>query len=557
LTDTVVRPARATAPAAPAYAPVAAALPAFSGETVTVNIGSLPAGRSMTITFQATIDTPFNATQVSNQGAVSGTNFATVLTDDPDTGTLGDPTVTPVGTPPTISCPTDITANTDPGQFSASVAFTVTSTGTPAPTVDCKIGATSITSPHTFPVGTTAVQCTATNGIGSPASCSFNVTVNDNEDPTISCPANITTNTAPGSCDATVNSGTPTVNDNDPSVTVNGVRSDSQPLNAPYPKGTTTITWTATDTAGNSASCQQTVTVNDATAPVITLNGANPMTVECHTTFTDPGATATDACDASVPVNVSGSVNVNIPGTYTLTYNASDDSGNAATPKTRTVTVVDTTAPVITVNGANPMTVECHTSFTDPGAMASDSCDTSVPVSSSGSVNTNVPGTYTITYTASDDSGNAATPKTRTVIVTDTTGPVITTNGLTPSMWPANHKYKTFLVTDFVTGVSDGCNTSLGVGSVVIEKVTSDEIENGNGDGNTTDDIVIAANCKSVQLRAERDGGGNGRVYTITFRVKDSSGNTTTKTAKVVVPHNPGQTVVDSGVHYTVNGSCP
>ena len=66
----------------------------------------------------------------------------------------------------------------------------------------------------------------------------------------------------------------------------------------------------------------------------------------------------------------------------------------------------------------------------------------------------------------------------------------------------------TFGVTDFVTGVTDSCDTTLGIGSVVIEKVTSDEIENGNGDGNTLNDIVIAADCKSVQLRSEREGGG-------------------------------------------------
>ncbi|MFL6332333.1 MAG: beta strand repeat-containing protein [Pyrinomonadaceae bacterium] len=635
LTDTVVRPAREAAPAVPVSAAAPVAAPSvFSGDTFNVNIGTMPAGRSMTITFQVTIDTPFNATQVSNQGTVSGTNFSPVVTDDPSTGAFGDPTVTPVGSPATISCPANITTGTDPGQFSASVAFTVTASGQPAPTVDCKIGATSITSPHTFPVGTTAVQCTATNGIGSPASCSFNVTVNDTQTPTISCPANITTTTAANSCDASVDVGTPSVNDNDPNVAVNGTRSDAQPLNAPYPLGTTTITWTATDTAGNSASCQQTVTVNDATAPVITLNGsasmtvechtsftdpgatasdncggsvsvnvsgsvdvnspgtytlnynatdaagnhaaqvtrtvtvqdttapvitlngASSMTVECHTSFSDPGATASDSCDSSVPVTTTGSVNVNVPGTYTLHYNASDDSGNAAAEVTRTVTVVDTIAPVITVNGPNPMTVECHTTFTDPGATATDACDTNVPVTTTGSVNVNVPGPYVLTYNASDDSGNNATPKTRTVIVVDTTGPVITVNSLAPSLWPANHKYVSFNVTDFVTGVSDGCDTTLGISSVVIQKITSDETENGNGDGNTTNDIVIAPNCKSFQVRAERDGGGNGRVYSVTFAVTDSTGNVGTQTVKIVVQHNPGETPIDSGVHYTVNGSC-
>ncbi|MCA1621351.1 MAG: DUF5011 domain-containing protein [Acidobacteria bacterium] len=259
------------------------------------------------------------------------------------------------------------------------------------------------------------MQCTATNGIGSPASCSFNVTVTDNQTPTISCPANITTNTAPNSCDATVNTGTPTVTDNDPNVTVNGVRGDAAALNAPYPKGTTTITWTATDTAGNTASCQQTVTVSDATAPVVTLNGSATMTVECSTSFTDPGATATDSCDGALAVTVTGSVNTGVVNTYTLTYSATDAAGNTGTA-TRTVIVNDTTAPVVTLNGANPLTVVLGSPFVDPGATASDSCAGSLPVSVSGSVNTNVIGTYTLTYSATDASGNTGTA-TRTVNV--------------------------------------------------------------------------------------------------------------------------------------------
>jgi hypothetical protein len=123
-------------------------------------------------------------------------------------------------------------------------------------------------------------------------------------------------------------------------------------------------------------------------------------------------------------------------------------------------------------------------------------------------------------------------------------------------MWPPNHKYKTFQLTNFVTGASDSCNTSLALSDVVIEKVTSDELENSAGDGNTLNDIIIADNCKSVQLRSEREGGSNGRVYTITFKVTDASGNVGRATATVVVPHNPGEAVGNNGVNYTVNGSC-
>ena len=97
----------------------------------------------------------------------------------------------------------------------------------------------------------------------------------------------------------------------------------------------------------------------------------------------------------------------------------------------------------------------------------------------------------------------------------------------------------------------------MNLNSVVIASVSSDEPNNSDGDGNTINDIVIAPGCKSVQLVAERMGGGNGRVYTITFKVTDSSGNSTTATAKVTVPRSQnGNPAIDDGPQYTVNG-CP
>ena len=164
-------------------------------------------------------------------------------------------------------------------------------------------------------------------------------------------------------------------------------------------------------------------------------------------------------------------------------------------------------------------------------------------------------GAHTITVTATDSATNH-TDKTVTFTVVDSTAPTITLNGNVITLWSPNHQYETVQVSDLVAGASDNCDATLGLNSVYVSKVTSDETENGNGDGNTLNDIIIAADCKSVQLRSERDGGGDGRVYTITFRVSDASGNTTRATAKVVVAHNPGQTVVDSGVHYTVNSNC-
>ena len=107
-------------------------------------------------------------------------------------------------------------------------------------------------------------------------------------------------------------------------------------------------------------------------------------------------------------MTVIGSVQTNTTGSYQLKYVATDPSGNSTT-NSRTVNVVDTTPPLITLNGSNPMTVECHAAFIDPGATAQDLCAGEVAVSTNSSVNPNVPGPYTIFYIASDLSGNSAT----------------------------------------------------------------------------------------------------------------------------------------------------
>jgi len=398
------------------------------------------------------------------------------------------------------------------------------------------------------------------------------VTGDDTSPPTITAPGPVTFNTGPTStsCSVTIEDldgalGEAIAND---SCSVATVERLGVPAGNVFPVGPTTLTYTATDASGHQASATQVVTVVDNTLPVLTA-APGPVTLytgagatSCGVTVTDLDAalgtaTAHDNCAFTVTRLGLPAGNVFPVGPTTITYKVVDASGNqGATTATQIVTVVDNTPPTITLSGANPQYVECHTSYPELGATAIDNCG-DFAATPSGTVNVNVPGNYTITYDATDPAGNAATPVTRTVIVQDTIAPTITLNSYAPSMWPPNHKYKTFQVTDFVTGVTDSCDTTLGIGSVVIEKVTSDETENGNGDGNTLNDIVIAADCKSVQLRSERDGGGNGRVYTITFRVRDASGNTTTTTAQVVVQHNPGGTAVDSGVHYTVNGNCP
>ena len=142
------------------------------------------------------------------------------------------------------------------------------------------------------------------------------------------------------------------------------------------------------------------------------------------------------------------------------------------------------------------------------------------------------------------------------VTVTDDQAPTITTNDQT--LWSPDHTYSTFDASDLVTSVSDNCDPNVGISSVVIVKVSSDEPDDANADGFTINDIVIANDCKSVQLRAERKGDGNGRVYIVTLKVTDSDGNTTTATAKVTVPHaQNGNPAVDSGPSFTILSNCP
>ena len=144
-----------------------------------------------------------------------------------------------------------------------------------------------------------------------------------------------------------------------------------------------------------------------------------------HTSLRRDGSSGVCSSDRTI----SGTVDVNTAGVYTVTYSASDAAGNAATA-TRTVTVsapADTTAPVITLAGSAAVSVEVGGTYTEAGA-TSDGGET---VTISGTVDVNTAGVYTVTYSASDAAGNAATA-TRTVTVSapaDTTAPVITLAG--------------------------------------------------------------------------------------------------------------------------------
>jgi hypothetical protein len=351
-----------------------------------------------------------------------------------------------------------------------------------------------------------------------------------------------------------------------------------------------------------SAAAVANLTLIDITAPVITVNGANPATNECHMTYTDAGATVSDACAGNVSVTTNNPVNATVPGVYTVTYTADDGNGNTNTA-TRTVYVVDTTspiitysftnltliansncqavmpdvtgtnsllaedtcsstvtitqtptnnavlslgtnevvlavidnagntaystnsivvvdgtAPVITLNGANPLTVECHGVFADPGASANDNCSGGVAVTTSGGVNPNVPGSYPIEYRGIDAAGNSAT-NTRFVNVVDTAAPTVTVLGANPF---TNYAFVPFV--DPGATVADACDVSVAV--------------------NTNGTVEVATPGS----------------YTLTYIGTDASGNSATnfRTVQVIALVTPtianGQKLNDGGFELTFAG---
>jgi hypothetical protein len=120
--------------------------------------------------------------------------------------------------------------------------------------------------------------------------------------------------------------------------------------------------------------------------------------------------------------------------------------------------------------------------------------------------------------------------------VSDTTPPAIEVELDPDLLWPPNHKMNGITAEVVAT---DNC----GIVSIVLESVTSDEPDNGTGDGNTVNDIQgtqLGAADLSFQLRAERMKEGDGRVYTASYTATDGSDNEASDSDEVRVPANQG-----------------
>ncbi|MHC5060059.1 MAG: immunoglobulin-like domain-containing protein [Planctomycetota bacterium] len=280
----------------------------------------------------------------------------------------------------------------------------------------------------------------------------------------------------------------------------------------------------------------------DMTAPEIIMYGPNTITLDCGDAYVELGAEAIDDTDPNVEVVIGGdAVGSSGCGIYEVTYSASDSSCNSA-QITRTVVIQDNIAPVLTLNDPDPIVLACGDTYAEPGATATDECDGNVPVAIGGdTVDTSTPGEYFVTYDATDDSGNSAVQLIRTVTVQacNTNPPELSVSVSPEILWPPNHKMVHIICTVTATG-NQGESPEVSLVSITMnegeETNTYDPLfDTTSGDGNTIDDIQVFDDG-SIYLRAERAGGGIGRVYTITYQAVDGAGNVTQTSATVIVP---------------------
>jgi hypothetical protein len=187
--------------------------------------------------------------------------------------------------------------------------------------------------------------------------------------------------------------------------------------------GTYVLTYTVADNSGNSTTLTRTVIVSDTTKPVITLNGNATTDHDVNTVYTDAGVTVTDNYDTALTFKVTSTVNQNVLGTYTVTYTATDLSGNVAAAVVRTVNVVDRVAPVIKLVGSDIIYLARWQNYTDSGYTLSDNYfdSATITVDTLGDwVNGSLEGLYYIQYRATDSSGNVSLSEKRVIDVRGT-----------------------------------------------------------------------------------------------------------------------------------------
>uniref|UniRef100_UPI00398A98E2 gliding motility-associated C-terminal domain-containing protein n=1 Tax=Winogradskyella sp. A3E31 TaxID=3349637 RepID=UPI00398A98E2 len=347
-------------------------------------------------------------------------------TDECGNSVSADQTITVQDTtPPTITLPADVTLECTDNPDPTNTGFAMVTDNCSAGSVDY---ADTITQGDCAGEYTITRTWTAMDECGNMSTADQTITVQDTTAPELMVPASVT---AECSDDLTTDGlGTATATDNcdsNPTVTFEDVTAEGD-CPGSY---TITRTWTATDECGNSVSADQTITVQDTTAPELTVPA--DVTAECSddvSTDALGSATATDNCDDNPNVTFTDVITQgDCAGEYTITrtWTATDVCNNSVSAD-QTITVQDTTAPELTL--PDDVTIECteDTSVDSLGsASATDNCDDNPQVTFTESIAAgDCVGNYTITrtWTAVDECGNSVSAD-QTITVQDTTAPTL------------------------------------------------------------------------------------------------------------------------------------
>jgi peptidoglycan/xylan/chitin deacetylase (PgdA/CDA1 family) len=211
---------------------------------------------------------------------------------------------------PTLVCPSTVTVNANTSQcFASSVNL-----GQPTISNNCGVATLTNNAPATFAVGTNTVTWMVVDSNGSSNTCPQTVVVIDNQPPTIDCPSDVTVDPDPGESFAShVNFGQPTASDN---CAVGSVSSNAPSV---FDRGSTLVTWMATDAAGNQSSCQQTVTVSTGTGCAGDVSNS-AVIVEYlfrEGTGTNTLNTGTDGASGNATLKNGASFSTNVPPSNT------------------------------------------------------------------------------------------------------------------------------------------------------------------------------------------------------------------------------------------------
>ncbi len=265
--------------------------------------------------------------------------------------------------------------------------------------------------PVSYPIGATTVTWTATDANGNVSTAVQTITIVDTTKPVLTLPENKTVEAT--AVNTPVEIGTATATD------IFGVTITSDAL-ASYPIGITTVTWTATDANGNVSTAVQTITIVDTTKPVLTLPENKTVEATAVNTPVEIGtATATDIFGVTITSDALASYPI---GITTVTWTATDANGNVSTA-VQTITIVDTTKPVLTLPENKTVEATAVNTLVEIGtATATDIFG--VTITSDALVSYSI-GATTVTWTATDANGNVSTAV-QTITIVDTTKPVLT-----------------------------------------------------------------------------------------------------------------------------------